>query len=149
MPEFSDTFTSLFQKRAATEQVRHTHSDTFVRLGWNHLLLGRFVERKRPICVQPSRPSTSMDYPSWYVCALNCPRSLNNLGKTGIIVCTASFLSLALSKMRQPKVIAEVLGGILLGALNPMDLFFYSADRYMQAQPRLVASPDSRNTSFH
>lgn len=33
----------------------------------------------------------------------------------GIIVCTASLLSLVLSKIRQPKVIAEVLGGILLG----------------------------------
>ncbi len=33
----------------------------------------------------------------------------------GIIVCTASLLSLVLSKVRQPKVIAEVLGGILLG----------------------------------
>ena len=33
----------------------------------------------------------------------------------GIIVSTASLLSLVLSKIRQPKVIAEVLGGILLG----------------------------------
>lgn len=33
----------------------------------------------------------------------------------GIIVCMASLLSLVLRKMRQPKVIAEVLGGILLG----------------------------------
>jgi Kef-type K+ transport system membrane component KefB len=31
-------------------------------------------------------------------------------------VSTAALLSLLLSKMRQPKVIAEVLGGILLGA---------------------------------
>ena len=30
---------------------------------------------------------------------------------------TASLLSLGLRKMRQPKVIAEVLGGILLGLL--------------------------------
>ncbi|CAA7270692.1 unnamed protein product [Cyclocybe aegerita] len=35
--------------------------------------------------------------------------------QVGIIVCTASILSLGLSKMRQPKVIAEVLGGIILG----------------------------------
>ncbi|KAF8868527.1 Sodium/hydrogen exchanger family-domain-containing protein, partial [Gymnopilus junonius] len=35
--------------------------------------------------------------------------------QVGIIVCTASLLSLGLSKIRQPKVIAEVLGGILLG----------------------------------
>ncbi|KAF9565112.1 hypothetical protein CPC08DRAFT_630409 [Agrocybe pediades] len=35
--------------------------------------------------------------------------------QVGIIVCTASLLSLGLSKMRQPKVIAEVLGGIILG----------------------------------
>ena len=33
----------------------------------------------------------------------------------GIIVATASLLSLVLRKIRQPKVIAEVLGGILLG----------------------------------
>ncbi|PPQ82193.1 hypothetical protein CVT26_009576, partial [Gymnopilus dilepis] len=35
--------------------------------------------------------------------------------QVGIIVCTASLLSLGLSKIRQPKVIAEVLGGIILG----------------------------------
>ncbi|KAF8965970.1 Sodium/hydrogen exchanger family-domain-containing protein [Flammula alnicola] len=35
--------------------------------------------------------------------------------QVGIIVCTASLLSLGLRKMRQPKVIAEVLGGIILG----------------------------------
>jgi uncharacterized membrane protein YkvI len=35
----------------------------------------------------------------------------------GIIICTASLLSLGLRKMRQPKVIAEVLGGIILGVL--------------------------------
>lgn len=37
----------------------------------------------------------------------------------GIIVCTASLLSLGLSKIRQPKVIAEVLCGILLGEFSP------------------------------
>jgi hypothetical protein len=36
---------------------------------------------------------------------------------TGIIVSMASLLSLVLRKIRQPKVIAEVLGGILLGLL--------------------------------
>ncbi|KAF9481959.1 hypothetical protein BDN70DRAFT_875579 [Pholiota conissans] len=35
--------------------------------------------------------------------------------QVGIIVCTASLLSLLLRKLRQPKVIAEVLGGIILG----------------------------------
>ncbi|XP_006462999.1 hypothetical protein AGABI2DRAFT_186795 [Agaricus bisporus var. bisporus H97] len=35
--------------------------------------------------------------------------------QVGIIVCTASLLSLPLRKLRQPKVIAEVLGGIILG----------------------------------
>ncbi|KAF9525870.1 Sodium/hydrogen exchanger family-domain-containing protein [Crepidotus variabilis] len=35
--------------------------------------------------------------------------------QVGIIVCTATLLSLVLSKIRQPKVIAEVLGGIILG----------------------------------
>ncbi|KAF9002926.1 Sodium/hydrogen exchanger family-domain-containing protein [Cyathus striatus] len=35
--------------------------------------------------------------------------------QVGIIVCTASLLSLGLRKLRQPKVIAEVLGGIILG----------------------------------
>jgi len=34
----------------------------------------------------------------------------------GVIVCTASFLALILRKIPQPKVIAEALGGILLGA---------------------------------
>ncbi|KAG8952978.1 K(+)/H(+) antiporter [Tulasnella sp. 424] len=33
----------------------------------------------------------------------------------GIIVCTAQLLALGLTKLRQPKVIAEVIGGILLG----------------------------------
>ena len=63
-------------------------------------------------------------------------------------MCTASLLSLVLKKMRQPKVIAEVLGGILLGACI-LWLYVSSANRYMQAQPRLVVSPDSQNTSFH
>ncbi|PPQ70372.1 hypothetical protein CVT25_000083 [Psilocybe cyanescens] len=35
--------------------------------------------------------------------------------QVGIIICTANLLSLGLRKMRQPKVIAEVLGGIILG----------------------------------
>ncbi|KAH6893712.1 potassium:hydrogen antiporter [Coprinopsis sp. MPI-PUGE-AT-0042] len=35
--------------------------------------------------------------------------------QVGIIICTASLLSLGLRKLHQPKVIAEVLGGILLG----------------------------------
>ena len=35
--------------------------------------------------------------------------------QVGVIVATASLLSLLLRKVRQPKVIAEVLGGILLG----------------------------------
>lgn len=39
----------------------------------------------------------------------------------GIIICTANLLSLGLRKLRQPKVIAEVLGGIILGASsNPL-----------------------------
>jgi hypothetical protein len=36
----------------------------------------------------------------------------------GIILCTASLLSLGLRKKFQPRVIAEVLGGIILGALS-------------------------------
>jgi hypothetical protein len=35
--------------------------------------------------------------------------------QVGVIVATASLLSLVLRKIHQPKVIAEVLGGILLG----------------------------------
>ncbi|KAF6754982.1 Sodium/hydrogen exchanger family-domain-containing protein [Ephemerocybe angulata] len=35
--------------------------------------------------------------------------------QVGIIICTANLLALGLRKMRQPKVIAEVLGGIILG----------------------------------
>lgn len=37
---------------------------------------------------------------------------------TGVIIGMSSFLSLLLRKMRQPKVISEVLGGILLGAAH-------------------------------
>jgi hypothetical protein len=35
---------------------------------------------------------------------------------SGIIIITTQLLSLGLRKLRQPRVIAEVLGGILLGA---------------------------------
>lgn len=35
----------------------------------------------------------------------------------GVIVMTTQILALGLRKIRQPKVIAEVIGGILLGAL--------------------------------
>lgn len=38
----------------------------------------------------------------------------------GVIVATASLLSLALRKLRQPRVIAEVLGGIILGKYLPI-----------------------------
>jgi Kef-type K+ transport system membrane component KefB len=41
-------------------------------------------------------------------------------------VCTASLLSLVLKKICQPRVIAEVLGGILLGTFNDMALRLFS-----------------------
>lgn len=47
--------------------------------------------------------------------------AMSNAGFAGIIVCTASLLSLPLRKLRQPKVIAEVLGGIILGKNHPCD----------------------------
>ena len=85
MPEFSATVVSLFQKRAAKEQVRSTHAPHPVVLIRQCLsATGRFIERKDPTA--------------------------------GIIVTTASLLAPGLRKMRQPKVIAEALGGILLGA---------------------------------
>jgi Kef-type K+ transport system membrane component KefB len=37
---------------------------------------------------------------------------------TGVIVAMASLLGLFLRRIRQPKVIAEVLGGILLGTCH-------------------------------
>lgn len=39
----------------------------------------------------------------------------NNMHATGVIILTTQVLALGLRKMRQPKVIAEVIGGILLG----------------------------------
>lgn len=45
-------------------------------------------------------------------------------------MCTASLLSLILRKIRQPKVIAEVLGGILLGVFNLLVLRFFSLNIY-------------------
>lgn len=42
-------------------------------------------------------------------------RSWDNLAHIGIIICTTQLLGLLLRKLRQPRVIAEVLGGILLG----------------------------------
>lgn len=41
----------------------------------------------------------------------------------GIIIMTTQLLGLGLRKMRQPKVIAEVLGGIVLGTPTPLKLF--------------------------
>ncbi len=41
--------------------------------------------------------------------------SSNNVHATGVIILTTQVLALGLRKMRQPKVIAEVIGGILLG----------------------------------
>jgi Kef-type K+ transport systems, membrane components len=57
----------------------------------------------------------------------------------GIIVVTASLLALGLGKIRQPKVIAEVLGGIILGA--SCLLLFSCRNAKLdntQVQPRLV-----------
>lgn len=50
--------------RGSSNSFLHTHEvlpTLLVQLGW-------FVKRRRPICVQPSRPSTSMDYSIGYVC---------------------------------------------------------------------------------
>jgi len=41
----------------------------------------------------------------------------NTRGFTGIIILTTQILSIGLRKLRQPRVIAEVLGGILLGMM--------------------------------
>lgn len=60
-----------------------------------------------------------------------CPCACNftDILLVGVIVATASLLSLGLRKMRQPKVIAEVLGGIILGTLL-VGFFFYSAHSF-------------------
>ena len=70
MREFSGTFIGLFQKREATGQVCRTLSFASMRSFLLLVQLGRSVNRRRPICVQPSRPSTSMDHSIGYVCAL-------------------------------------------------------------------------------
>jgi Kef-type K+ transport system membrane component KefB len=58
-----------------------------------------------------------MDYSSWSVSnlALVFPFRNSEKFRAGIIIITTQILSLGLRKLRQPRVIAEVLGGILLG----------------------------------
>jgi hypothetical protein len=59
---------------------------------------------------------------------------------SGVIVATASLLSLGLRKIRQPKVIAEVIGGIILGPSSLLFLHFRrNADLLnTQVPPHLV-----------
>jgi hypothetical protein len=48
---------------------------------------------------------------------LSAPMNLNKLPiSPGVIILTTQILALGLGKIRQPKVIAEVIGGIILGA---------------------------------
>lgn len=58
-----------------------------------------------------------------------CACNFTDILFVGVIVATASLLSLGLRKMRQPKVIAEVLGGIILGMLL-VGLFFHLAHSF-------------------
>lgn len=51
------------------------------------------------------------------------------LSYLGVIVLTTQLLALGLRKIRQPKVIAEVIGGIILGEHALRERFGYTADR--------------------
>ena len=82
------------------------------------MLLGWSFDGERSNTVQLGRSSEIMDHTSWSVCYgprvdfRCCSHALT----TGIIISVTQILSIGLRKLRQPRVIAEVLGGILLGA---------------------------------
>ena len=81
---------------------------------------GRPLDWERPHSIQSIRSSEVMDHTSRSVrYASFLDRSLGfNQTLPGIIIITTQILSLGLRKLRQPRVIAEVLGGILLGTLS-------------------------------
>lgn len=57
-----------------------------------------------------------MDHSAWYVFYIGYLHQLGVFnGIAGVIIMMTQLLSLGLRRIRQPKVIAEVLGGILLG----------------------------------
>jgi hypothetical protein len=75
--------------------------------------------------LQHRRSDSTLEHSSWFLHTTVLPAPMAGcadilaallLLSIGIIVCTASLLALILRRIRQPKVIVEVLGGILLGA---------------------------------
>ncbi len=79
------------------------------------LCIGWPLDRERPHSIQPSRSSQIMDHTSRSVRHQLVLLDQGSHALPGIIIITTQILSLGLRKLRQPRVIAEVIGGILLG----------------------------------
>lgn len=80
-----------------------------------NVILGWFAEWQRSNTVQLLRSVEVMDHSSWYVSWFSPFAGACLTPQLGLIIMTAQLLSLLLRKLKQPRVIAEVLGGILLG----------------------------------
>ena len=86
-----------------------------------------------------------MDYSSWYVRCSLLAALVDLMRGVGIIICTASILASGLRKLHQPKVIAEVLGGIRLGKCYRW--FRLSRLTLLVRPPRLAAHQASQSIS--
>ncbi|KAH0826140.1 Sodium/hydrogen exchanger [Lanmaoa asiatica] len=123
MGEFSTAIISAlrssFVKRAVQGQVRRTHSTPHRRRSFYRLFKGGLLTGQNPTAYNTSDPlrlwviqlgaSTPL-LPLFFL-----PLAL--IQGTGVILIMAQLLGLILGKIRQPRVIAEILGGILLGEL--------------------------------
>ena len=129
MPEFSDTVIHIVRaslwRREAQEQVGnliyslpHRRTKFSDREG---CLVGKILRSStlRILCVSGLYKLVSNISP--FVMEHSLPAS--NI--QGVIVLTTQLLALGLRKIRQPKVIAEVIGGILLGLHSVTYLFIH------------------------
>lgn len=119
MGEFSTALQSLFVKRAVQGQVRLMAFDTIAEGLMFLPFQGGPPDRPRSSFVQFLRPLETMDHSTRCVDTSSTPfSSVGAHAGTGIILMMAQLLGLLLGKIKQPRVIAEIIGGILLGRLG-------------------------------
>lgn len=114
MGEFSDHVVYLLS-RAAAEQVRLLQCLTSFCRAYADCKTGRCHFWRQSSRIQPRRSNSTMDHPiRWALCSIYTISQLIYLYSV-LIVGMTQLLAVFLSHIRQPRVIAEVIGGVLLG----------------------------------
>lgn len=111
----SGEFVNGLVRRAAASQVTILADPVFHQ--YSPSLVGRRLQRRQPNGVQHIGSYPPMGYSSWYVgfCMTNASCFLLESLAVVIIIAMTQFLALIFGRIRQPRVIAEVIGGVLLG----------------------------------